>query len=77
MSLDLTFNSGTLLHDMTVNALHDRVSGEGEEDFFLVLTTEDAGVQLSVQTANVTITDASKQNIERGPSSSLVARMLL
>ena len=55
----LTFYSGIPSHDVVVTALHDTVSGEGDEDFSLSLTG-DIAVQFSVSTATVTITDASK-----------------
>ena len=54
----LTFNSGSLSHDVMVTALHDRVLGEDAEEFSLSLTGDPA-VQFSVSTAIVTITDAS------------------
>ena len=58
--LALTFNSGTPSQNVMVTALHDTVSGEGDEDFSLSLTGDDTAVQLNVSTATVNITDASK-----------------
>ena len=56
----LIFNSGSLSRNVTVRALPDTVSGEGDEFFSLSLTEDDDAVILMMSTASVNITDASK-----------------
>ena len=65
VSVDVTFSSGSISHTVTVMAEDDIVI-ENDETFTLSLTSDDDAVDVTPQSATVTITDQTSKYTTTG-----------
>ena len=65
VSVDVTFSSGSTSRTVTVMAENDTVI-ENDETFTFSLTSDDNAVDVTLQSANVTITDQTSKYTTTG-----------